>query len=550
MRDLLAEIYPDDRAAQAERLLRDVLERHEPVAATREGMWDEKDVVLIAYGDMIRGDGPALPHLTAWLTEEGLDDGFSIVHLLPFFPYSSDDGFSVVDFRTVDPALGTWDDVAALGEHFDLAFDLVCNHVSSQSEWFAAYLRGEQPFADWTVEADPDDQRLTRVVRPRSLPLLTPFETDRGPKHVWTTFSADQIDLNYAAPTLLAEMMDILLDYVARGARIVRLDAIAYLWKELGTDCIHLPQTHAVVRLMRRLTERLAPGTLLLTETNVPHAENVSYFGAGDEAHVVYNFSLPPLLLDAMLVGDTAVLRLWAESVSRTRPGTTLLNFTASHDGVGVRPLQGLVPPERIAALVAHVRSEGGLVGTRRQADGSDSPYELNITYLSALAQGDFGSDEHIERFLTTQALALALRGIPAVYFHSLVGTANDTEGVRREGHNRAINRRRFAPEELRTILADRTSVAARIHRRYRDLLRVRRAQSAFHPDAPQRVLPLADPSLFAFVRGEGAGQVTVVANFGDRPVRPDLPAGDDLVAGIRWSGSVPPWGAVWLRGA
>ena len=336
-----------DRAGEVADRIDELAGRYQDLPRRDEGgLWNERDAVLITYGDQVSGeDSAALEAQRRWLLDQGFSDLLSAVHILPFSPYSSDDGFSVIDYRKVDPAVGEWADVERLGEDFDLAFDLVLNHCSAKSEWFGAYQSGTEPYTRYFIEADPADDRLAMVTRPRALPLLTPFATDRGEKHVWTTFSADQVDLNFAEPDVLLEMLDVLLGYVRRGARIVRQDAIAYLWKRSGTTCIHLPETHAVVKLMRDLLDAVAPGTLILTETNVPHAENVSYFGGGDEAHMVYNFSLAPLLLDALLTGDGTHLNAWLADLVQPGTGMTYFNFTASHDGVGVRPLEGLVPP-------------------------------------------------------------------------------------------------------------------------------------------------------------------------------------------------------------
>ena len=348
LRELLGELYgeraPDCFARLLERMSR-TAPRRRSWAGHR---WDHRDVLLICYGDQVRARGQSpLGTLRQFLVRHGLPRLTNHLHLLPCFPSSSDDGFAVMDFRQIDPALGTWQDVEQLGRHFGLMFDLVLNHASSQGKWFQQYLRGERPYDRFFVEADRDAD-LSAVVRPRSSPLLTPVQTARGERHVWTTFSADQVDLDYRNPDVLLEMVDVLLLYLQRGARLLRLDAVAYLWKQPGTPCIHLWPTHLIVKVLRAVVDAVAPGTLLVTETNVPHAENVSYFGQGDEAHLVYQFSLPPLLLEAMLSGDATALSDWLENLEPPPPGASYLNFTASHDGIGVRPLEGLLPPERI----------------------------------------------------------------------------------------------------------------------------------------------------------------------------------------------------------
>lgn len=512
------------------------LEQHvatpRPAAAS---LWNEQDVVLITYGDQITGDeGAPLHQLASFLSAAELDGLVNTIHLLPFYPSSSDDGFSVVDYRSVDPAVGTWQDVARLRARYDLMFDMVLNHVSQRSAWFQRYLADDTQFADFFLDTDPTVD-LSAVVRPRSLPLLTPFDTPRGTRCLWTTFSSDQVDLNYGHPVVLIEMLDLLLFYARQGARFIRLDAVAYIWKRIGTPCIHLPEAHEIVKLMRDVISVAAPGVILLTETNVPHRENVSYLGRGDEAHMVYQFSLPPLLLDALVHHDARPLQQWLSNWDSPIPGTTFFNFTASHDGIGVRPLEGLVPPSRIDALVTRMQKLGGLVGTKRNSDGTDTPYELNITYWDALGtpepEGDDGS-RHLQRFLSSQAIMLSLRGIPGVYFHSLLGSGNDVAGARASGIARRINRRKFARHELDNQLADTSSHEHRVLRAYRQLLRVRIAQPAFHPEGPQAICPCDDPAIVAFLRTspDSSQQVLVVANVSPESRQVDLP----LPPGVR----------------
>jgi len=514
-------LYP----GKADDILPDLVQHVEAASAEipqgRHG-WDQTDAVLITYGDQVSQPGQTtLAALGQFLIDRELADVLSAVHILPFFPYSSDDGFSVIDYRRVDPALGDWPDVARLGERFDMMFDLVINHCSQHSEWFQKYLEGVEPYTSYFIDLDADTD-VSQVTRPRSHPLLSAYDTSRGTRHVWTTFSADQVDLNFGAPAVLLEMLDILLFYIRHGARIIRLDAIAYLWKRLGTTCIHLPETHEVVKLMRTLCDAVAPGTILLTETNVPHEENVSYYGDGDEAQMVYQFSLAPLLLEALLTGDATVLHGWLASLELDRPGTTVFNFTASHDGIGVRPLEGIMPPDRFDSLVDAVRQRGGHVSMKRNTDGSESPYELNITYFDALADPDTSdTDRQVRRFLAGQTLMVSLKGIPGIYFHSLVGTPNNHDGVAETGRARTINRKKFDRAELDTVLDQTDSPQARVLDAYRRVLAIRREQPAFHPDASQHVLATEPAALVAFLReNPDVGQrILVAANLGPEAV-------------------------------
>ena len=532
---------------QAKDVLRRIDQLADRYATLRDrppgSLWDQRSVVLITYGDQIRnGNIAALEAQRQFLLDYNLDDVISNIHILPFFPYSSDDGFSVIDYRQVNPEMGNWSDVDRLGESFGMAFDLVVNHCSQQHDWFQQYLKGEEPCIMYFIDADPSTD-LSSVTRPRSSPLLTSFETERGTKHVWTTFSADQVDLNFACPDVLLEMLSILLSYIQYGARTIRLDAIGFLWKKIGTTCMHLPETHAVVKLMRALTDDLAPGTILLSETNVPHDENISYFGEGDEAHIVYQFSLAPLLLDAFLTGDADPLNAWLSGLEFPGDAMTYFNFTASHDGIGVRPLEKLISQERLETLVECVRDRGGLVSMRRNPDGTESPYELNISYVSAMDSPEgLSPDDHARKFLASQGLMLALRGVPGIYFHSLVGTQNYTEGVEETGHNRTINRRKFNIDELRRILSDENSVQSRISEGYRRMLKVRITQPAFHPDAKQAFWDTDNKSIVAFRRSSqnGSQQILVIVNVGAKPVSVNLEkfngveVTEDLLSGKR----------------
>ena len=359
--------------------------------------------------------------------------------------------------------------MARVGKNFHLMFDGVINHISAQSEWFKAFLHDDPKYRDYFIVVDgkPD---LSQVVRPRALPLLTEFTTPSGVKKVWTTFSADQIDLNYANPDVLLDIIDVLLFYVAQGAELIRLDAIAYLWKEIGTSCLHLPQTHRVIQLLRAILDEVAPHVALITETNVPHQDNISYFGDGhNEAQLVYNFALPPLTLHTFHTGDASALTQWAASLERpdrwgaatsdlqpssappVRSAPTFFNFLASHDGIGLNPARGILRDDEIAALVDRVVAHGGRVSYKSNPDGSTTPYELNINYFDALS--DPNSSEplslQIDRFVAAHAIMLSLSGVPGLYFHSLFGSRGWPEGVTLTGQNRTVNRQKFDRAEV-----------------------------------------------------------------------------------------------------
>ena len=489
----------------------------------------ERDTLLITYGDMVREEGQPPLRTLSDFCETHLREVVSGVHLLPHFPFTSDDGFAVTDYFAVNPELGSWEDMARLGRSFDLMFDAVFNHMSAQGEWFLKFLADALAFHDFfvTVSGDPD---LSRVVRPRALPLLTEFQSAIGLRKVWTTFSADQVDLNFKNPEVLLATLHALLFYVERGARFIRLDAIAYLWKEIGTSCIHLPQTHRVIQLWRAVLDEVAPQAMLITETNVPHADNISYFGDGaNEAQLVYNFALPPLVLHALLRGDATHLTRWAQSLTLPSDRVTFFNFLASHDGIGLNPARGILPEAEIDFLVERCLAHGGFINHKHNPDGSKSPYEMNIVYFDALNDPAAGEslETQVNRFMVSQSILLALRGMPGIYFHSLFGSRNDREAALASGINRRINRQRFSRAALEAELADAHSLRARVFGHYQSLLRVRRAQTAFHPRGDQHVLS-CDPRVFAVLRTspDGGERVLCLHNVSNEVVSVSIAGG------------------------
>lgn len=468
----------------------------------------ERDVLLIAYADQLRADDEMPLATLAGFARERLRGVVSGIHLLPFYPWSSDDGFSVKDFFAVDAAFGDWADIDGFRPDFDLMFDAVFNHMSAQGEWFRKFLADEPEFRDFFVTV-PENPDLSEVVRPRALPLLTEFQAARGPEKVWTTFSADQVDLNFKNPAVLLATVRALLFYVQHGAKFIRLDAIAYLWKEVGTSCIHLPQTHRVIQLMRAVLDEVAPGVRLITETNVPHTDNISYFGDGtNEAQLVYNFALPPLVLHSLATGNVEKLTRWAATLDTPAPQTTFFNFLASHDGIGMNPARGILSQAEIDALVARATEHGGFVSYKHNSDGSKSPYELNITYFDALSNPAAGEPEDvpIKRFLVAHAIQFALAGVPGIYFHSLFGSRNDRAGAETSGIHRRINRQKLSRVELEAELAQSDSLRVRVFEGLSQLLAQRRANPAFAPQARQQLLNL-DARVFAVERESADGQ-------------------------------------------
>jgi len=538
----LSHLYGTDAALQIAPRFEKLVEQYRGrISPPVETSLSERDSILITYGDQVRQTGKPPLQTLAEFCETYLRGVVSGIHLLPFYPWSSDDGFSVMDYRAVDPALGEWTDVERIGHSFRLMFDGVINHASAQGQWFQAFLRDEAPYRDYflSVEGNYD---LSQVVRPRAKPLLTEFQTASGPRRVWTTFSDDQVDLDYHNPAVLLEIFEILLKYAERGAQFIRLDAIAYLWKEIGTTCIHLPQTHAIIRLLRAVLDEVAPHVRLITETNVPHADNISYFGNGkNEAQLVYNFALPPLVLHTFRTGDASILSEWAAGLDLPSDQTTFFNFLASHDGIGLNPVRGILSSSEIDALVEQILAHNGLISYKQNSDGSESPYEMNISYYDALS--DPSSDEPAEmqtaRFMAAQAIMLSLRGVPGIYFHSLFGSRSWIEGVQASQHNRTINRQKLERDRLDDELKDPNSLRSQVFKRYRQLLAQRAASTAFHPCGGQKILD-GGRGIFAVLRTspDGLKRVLCIQN-----VTADIQA----VTILNTTHTLEPYQTLWL---
>lgn len=497
--------------------------------------WDQSDMVLITYGDSITGDEhQPLKYLHNFL-DEHCKGSINSVHILPFFPYSSDDGFAVIDYSSVNDALGDWQDIEAISADYRLMADLVINHCSSRSPWFQNFIRGEGTGYDYFMTAEPEDD-LSLVVRPRTSPLLRETETGDGVQHVWCTFSHDQVDLDFRNPEVLLAFISIIRQYLDSGVKLFRLDAVAFLWKIAGTSSINLPQTHECIRLLRCLIEHAVPDAVVITETNIPNQQNLSYFGNANEAHWIYNFSLPPLLVNTLVTGNCRYLKQWLMSMPPAQNGTAYFNFIASHDGIGLRPAEGLLNEDEINQLVNTMASFGGCVSWRTAEHGQRKPYEINIALYDALQGTIKGPDRWGEqRFLCAHSIMFALEGVPGIYIHSLLATGNDYEKLKHTQHNRSINRHRWDEQLLAEALADERTQHSKVIKQMRRLIDIRIKQPAFHPNATQFTLQLGG-QLFGLWRQslDRRQSIFSVSNVSDEPQTLNL--GDiNLIEGTDW---------------
>lgn len=519
----------------------------------------QKDIILITYGDQIFHEGEtALATLKRFL-DEYVEDYINTVHILPFYPYSSDDGFSIVNYKGVCPLMGSWRDIKALSKDHRLMFDGVINHMSQLSEWFNKYLANHPRYLEFFTELDPSTD-LRSVVRPRTTPVLSEFTDDEGKKRsIWTTFSKDQVDLNYSNYKVLLKVLDVLLFYVEHGASLLRLDAIAFIWKEIGSSCVHLPQTHELIQLMREVIHEVAPEILIITETNVPHDENISYFGDGDdEAQMVYNFALPPLLAFSILKGDTKKLTQWAKTLNLPSDKVCFFNFTASHDGVGVRAVSEILDNKELDFLVQSCLDHGGLVSYRAVEGSSEkSPYELNCSYIDILTDPKEDCTTRVKRMILSQAVTLTMPGVPGVYFHSLVGSQSYHEAVRKTRRNRTINREKLNFDNIKEELEDENGLRNNIFKRYKQLISIRTNEKAFDPYSPFEFLELCNKTFgVKHYPKDDSEYIITLYNFSEKTVEVDIEkfCEDDLLEIITHKlyenkkFSIEPYGILWLK--
>ncbi|TVY07978.1 sugar phosphorylase [Paenibacillus cremeus] len=508
-------IYKNDYKTEYMDLLSELISKWEKANWMPNDPVTQKNVYLITYGDSIYESGvPTLETLNKFLQEQ-VNGVITDVHLLPMFEYTSDDGFSVVDYRQIDKKLGDWNHIQSFAQDFRMMYDFVANHLSKSSSWFQGYLNDEEEYKDFFIPHD-ENFDYSKVIRPRTSPLFHEYKGKNGVKTAWTTFSEDQVDVNPKSFSMLKELTDVILLYANKGASSIRLDAIGFLWKVSGTSCMHLKETHEIIKLWRILLDYFKKDTQIITETNVPHKENISYLGDGtDEAHMVYQFALPPLVLHTMTTHDSSKLTRWAKTIDKVSETATYFNFLASHDGIGVRATEGILTDEERKVLVDKVVENGGRVSYKNNTDGTQSVYELNINYFDALVNQaeDQTLELKIKKMLAAHSILLSFVGVPAIYYNSLFGSTNDYKGLEESGINRRINREKFEFSFIKEALVS-DERRSKVFNGLKALLQLRQAESAFSPYASQNVIDLG-PAFFALerVNDQTGEKITFILN-------------------------------------
>ena len=459
---------------------------------SKKNLWSEKDFFLITYADSVKKKKVKnLVSLGNFLNKYCKE--FSFVHVLPFFPYSSDDGFAVKDFKKVNSEHGDWDDFKKISSSFKTMIDLVINHCSSENRLFKDFLNGSSLVSDFFIVSNEKFKESEKIVRPRSSDISKKINLNDKTKYVWCTFSHDQVDFNFKNPEVLIYLIEIMKFYLDKNVKALRLDAVAFIWKQLGSSCINLPQTHEIIRLLRLIIDNFYSDVLVITETNIPSHENLSYFGNNNEAHCIYNFSLAPLLIHSIISGNGKYLKRWSRSMPPAQEKNSYLNFLSSHDGIGLRPLEGILPEKEIKNYINFFRKQGALFGLRKNKK-KESVYEVNITLLDAFKESYLGNDSFgIKRFILAHTILFSMEGIPAVYIQNLVGSKNDYTKVKKTGSNRSINRKNWEFKLLEEKLKNKKSINHKIFNHLKEIISIRKKQPAFHPNATQFTLQLED---------------------------------------------------------
>ena len=503
---------------------------------------NHKTAYMITYGDSFYNEDEKTFEVLHRFTKNNFGQNITDIHILPMFEYTSDDGFSVVDYMKIHESLGTWHDLKKLSKDYNLMYDFVANHISQKSDWFLGYLNNEEKYKDFFIDYN-EGFDYSKVVRPRTSDLISKYENN---KRAWTTFSSDQVDLNYENIDVLVETTQILFEYIKRGATSIRLDAIGFLWKESGTSCIHLEQAHEVVKLWRYLINSYAPNVQIITETNVPHKENISYFGDNDEAHQVYQFALPPLTLHTFLSSSSKEITNWAKGINKVSDNATYFNFLASHDGIGMRPVEGILTTDQLEVIFNQVKVNGGKFNMKTNTDGTESVYEMNITYFDALKTNEDLSI-NIDRFIAAHGILLSLIGIPAIYYNSLIGSTNDYDGVLESGISRRINREKFDEARISDELLTNPR-RKEIVRRFNELLSIRQNEILFDPYIEQEVIDISS-DVFALRRYKDNESIICIINVTNKAINLNTDiTGFDIITKKEFTNSLNPYQIMWIK--
>ena len=453
---------------------------------------NESTSLVICYGNSVTDGNKKSLKVFNKFYKKHLKNNFDSVHFLPFYPSSSDSGFAVKDHYKIEPRLGSWKDVKIISKNCNVMADLVINHSSARGLWFSNFLKNKSPGKDYFFTVD-KNFNSKKVIRPREHKLLKKIKLSDETKYLWRTFSPDQIDLNFKNPKVLIRFIKIIFNLINNGVRIFRLDAIAYLWKENGNTCINHTNTHNIIKFIRLVCNLLKTECIIITETNLPEKENLSYFGNNDEANWIYNFSLAPILVYSLLFEDSNKITKWSKNFPIAKLNNNYLNFIASHDGIGMRPIEGILSTNTQKKFLSRLKKNGGEFSYRKVQGVKKKVYEANITLFNAFKCSDFDKSGifGFERYMAAHTIMISFDGIPAIYFNSMFGNSNDNSKYIISGNKRDLNRYRWNKDKIEDHLKDQNSKQNKYYKNMSNILAIRSKQKAFHPNAIRKTLKL-----------------------------------------------------------
>jgi amylosucrase len=572
--------------------------RKSDLARERDYNWfmSQKWVAMALYCDRFAGDLQGLRARLPYLQ----DLGINMLHVMPILdcpPEHADGGYAVRDFRKVDPRYGTTEDVEALAATLQkrdmlLVLDVVVNHTSDEHEWAQKARAGEKRYQDYYYVFDdremPDAYEETM---PEIFPATAPGNFVRDEtmgKWVMSVFNAYQWDLNYHNPAVLIEMIDIILFWANKGADILRLDAVAFLWKKIGGTCQNEREAHLLLQLMKDCCQVTAPGVLFIAEAIVAPSEIAKYFGEdainAKECEIAYNATLMSLLWDAVATKNAKLLNLGIKHLPLKLERATWLNYVRCHDDIGLgfadndAVLSGYDPAQHRRFLVDYFTGKFADSPARGLPFGDnprtgDARISGSLASLAGLeAALESGNEQAIDAAIGTilllHSVILAFGGIPLFYYGDAIGTLNSLEYLadpHRRDDNRWMNRSYFDWDKAERRHRPGT-VEHRIFGALKKMIALRKETPAFADFDNRQLFAVDNPNLLVFSRTSPQGsrnRVLVVCNFNvaaqTMPLAALLPAGffqqgsmRDICSGMRVTAEndaivLPPLSCSWL---
>ena len=591
LRWLYMELYGNDDmfAELCDQMKRYYDERNEKLKALdaereAEGEWYRKRDMLgmMMYIDNFAGNIKGVQEKLPYLEKCNVN----YVHLMPFLDSPkgrSDGGYAVADFRKVKPELGTMEDLSELAEKchekgISLCMDFVMNHTSEDHEWAVKARQGDGEYMSrYFFYADPSIPQEYEKTVPQVFPTTAPGNFTYLPElghYVMTTFYPYQWDLNYRNPRVFNEMMYNFLYLANQGMDIIRIDAVPYIWKELGTNCRNLPQVHTIVRMMRMIGEIVCPGIVLLGEVVMEPDKVAPYFGTVEkpECHMLYNVTTMATTWNTVATRDIRLLRKQMDIVCALPREYTFLNYLRCHDDIGwgldydTLKTWGMeeVPHKKYLNDYFQGKTEGSVSrGELYNEDlvTGDARFCATTASMCGVESAGFEQDEQkmdqaITKDVMLHAYMFTQSGIPMLYSGDEIGQVNDytyKDDPEKAPDSRYIHRGKFNWDLVDNI-GNKESVQGKIFQSLDKLEAIRRNEAVFNTDAEVYTKDYSDQSVLWIIRRAEGEELHAVFNFSDYPKTiwmPETAEYTDLLTGKKaevTTVDLPGWGFFWMK--